>query len=112
MVARDIRRWQRDRQQVDGVSPKTINRNLVSLGRFYGWVVKEDLLPVNPTSDVRDINQEKLSPRFLPKEAVDALLRFTRTIKMDGTLKLARISCYPPLWTGLLVTTTPFLWPE
>ena len=82
-VARDIRRWQQHRQQVDGVSPKTINRNLVSLRRFCGWAVDQELLPDNPTNDVRDIPQEKLSPRFLPKEAVDALLRSPRTIKNE-----------------------------
>ncbi len=37
LVTRDIRQWQQYRQQEAGVSPKTINRNLVSLRRFCHW---------------------------------------------------------------------------
>jgi site-specific recombinase XerD len=83
LVARDIRRWQQHRQQVDGVSLKTINRNLVSLRCFCQWAVDENLLPDNPVIGIDNIPQDKLAPRFLPDEAVDALLRTTRTIKDD-----------------------------
>jgi len=80
LVARDVRRWQQHRQQNDGVAPKTINRNLVSLRRLCQWAVDQGILPDNPATEVGEIHQETLSPRFLPKEAVDALLRAPRTL--------------------------------
>lgn len=83
LVVRDIHQWQQYRQQVDGVSPTTINRNLVSLRRFCQWAADENLLPDNPIINVANIPQDRLAPRFLPDKAVDALLRTTRTIKDD-----------------------------
>ena len=87
LAARDIRQWQQHRQQIDGVSPKTINRNMASLRRFCQWAVDQRLLPDNPAAGIQDIHQETLSPRFLPEKAVDALLRASRTIK-DPRLRL------------------------
>lgn len=87
LVARDLRRWQEYRQQVDGVSPKTINRNLGSLRRFCQWAVATGLIPDDPTLTIDDIPQEKLAPRFLPDQAIDALLRAPRTIS-DPRLRL------------------------
>lgn len=78
LVTRDVRQWQRHRQQVDGVSPKTINRNLVSMRRYCQWAVENRLLPDNPVDGIQEIPHDKLSPRFLPDEAVDALLRAPR----------------------------------
>lgn len=83
LVARDVRQWQRHRQQIDGVSPSTINRNLVSLRRFCQWAVEGQLLPDNPASDIDEISQDKLAPRFLPDEAIDVLLRAPRVEKND-----------------------------
>ena len=103
LVARDIRQWQQHRQQVDGVSPKTINRNLVSLRRFCQWAVAENLLPDNPVTNVENIPQDKLAPRFLPDKAVDALLRTTRTIKDDRLRHrdeaLLALLVYAGLWS-------------
>jgi len=86
-MTRDVRHWQQYRQQVAGVSPKTINRNLVSLRRFCQWAVDQKLLPDNPATGVQELHQEKLLPRFLPEKAVDTLLRAPRTIK-DSRLRL------------------------
>lgn len=87
LAARDIRQWQQHRQQIDGVSPKTINRNMASLRRFCQWGVAQRLLPDSPAAGIPEIHQEPLSPRFLPERAVDALLRAPRTIK-DPRLRL------------------------
>jgi site-specific recombinase XerD len=87
LVARDIRQWQRDRQQVDGVSPKTMNRNLVSLRSFYQWVVDQKLLPENPAIAIEEIPQDKVAPRSLSNEVVDALLRAPGMIT-DSRLRL------------------------
>ncbi len=81
LVSRDLR------QQVDGVSPHTINRNLSSLRRFCGWAVTTGLLSENPTTSISDIPQAPPSPRSLPTGAIDALLRAPQQIA-DKRLRL------------------------
>jgi site-specific recombinase XerD len=87
LTGRDLRQWLRHRQQVDGVSPRTINRNLSSLRRFFQWAVTEGLLPDDPALAITEIPSEQLSPRFLPAGAIDALLRAPHKIA-DERLRL------------------------
>ena len=87
LMARDLRRWQQHRQQVQGVSPKTINRNLSSLRGLCQWAIREDLLTNDPTAGIQALPEEQLSPRSLPDEAVDALLRTPQTLQ-DIRLRL------------------------
>lgn len=87
LVARDVRRWQQQRQQIDGVSPKTINRNLVSLRRFSQWAVEQGLLTDNPVEAVSELPLDKRAPRFLPREAINALLRAPQVLE-EARLRL------------------------
>ena len=43
LAPRDLRRWQRERQQVDGAKPNTINRALSSLRGFCQWAVVQGM---------------------------------------------------------------------
>ncbi len=79
VVDRDIREWKQARQVVDGAAPATINRSLSTLRCFCVWAVKERLLTENPTTGIEDVPSEILSPRSLPDQAVDALLRAVRS---------------------------------
>jgi site-specific recombinase XerD len=81
LVTRDIRQWQQYRQQEAGVSPKTVNRNLVSLRRFCQWGITAGILSDNPVTSIEPIPEENVGPRFLPDVAVDALLRALGHIK-------------------------------
>lgn len=81
LVTRDIRHWQQYRQHEAGVSPKTVNRNLVSLRRFCHCGTTAGILLDNPVTSIEPIPEEKLGPRFLPDVAVDALLRAPSQIK-------------------------------
>lgn len=81
LVPRDLSHWQQYRQQEAGVSPKTINRNLVSLRRFCQWGITVGILSDNPVTSIEPLPAEKLGPRFLPDVAVDALLRAPSQIK-------------------------------
>jgi site-specific recombinase XerD len=60
------------------VAPTTINRGLSTLRRFCLWAVEEKLLSENPLVGVEDVPSTPLSPRSLPDQAVDALLRAVR----------------------------------
>src|SRR5437763_8530294 len=71
----DLRDWRVARQRDDGAAPATINRGLASLRGYCGFALAHHLLLENPMTDVKDVPTESLSPRSLPVEAVDALLR-------------------------------------
>jgi len=79
VVDRDLRNWKQQRQQVDGVAPATINRSLSTLRRLCSWAIEQKLLAENPTAGIEDIPSTPLAPRSLPEQAVDALLRATRS---------------------------------
>jgi site-specific recombinase XerD len=78
VVERDLRTWKVYRQQDEGAAPVTINRGLSTLRRVCSWAVEQRLLSENPTREVPDIPSTPVSPRSLPDQAVDALLRATR----------------------------------
>lgn len=75
LVARDLRRWKEERQQIEGAAPSTINRGLSSLRQFCRWATEQGVLGENPAADLVDVPGETLSPRSLPDDAIDALLR-------------------------------------
>jgi site-specific recombinase XerD len=75
LTARDLRRWQWERQQVDGTKPSTINRALSSLRGFCQWVVGQGLRPDNPVTAIPDLPMSDLAPQGLEDEAIDGLLR-------------------------------------
>jgi site-specific recombinase XerD len=75
IITRDIRRWQIERQQVDGAKPSTINRALSSLRGFCQWSVREGLRADNPVSGIAEIAMPDLAPQAVRDETVDALLR-------------------------------------
>jgi site-specific recombinase XerD len=87
LLDRDLRQWQVHRQKVEARKPTTINRGLSSVRGFCAWLVEERLLPENPASSVTDITLAPLSPRSLPDDAIDALLRTTQNID-DHALRL------------------------
>lgn len=80
LAERDVRRWQVYRQEVEGISPKTINRQLSSLRGFFTWLVAQGLITENPIAQMADLPVDALAPRSLPNEAVDALLRAAQSV--------------------------------
>jgi site-specific recombinase XerD len=87
VMERDLRAWKAFRQQDEGAAPATINRGLSTLRRLCTWAVEQRLLTENPTKEVPDIPSTPVSPRSLPDQAVDALLRATRA-EPDPRLRL------------------------
>lgn len=54
-------------------SPRTIARKISSLRSFYNFLNKEDILKVNPFSDVELPKKNKLLPKFIYPEEITAL---------------------------------------
>jgi site-specific recombinase XerD len=77
LVSRDIRRWQRERQQQDGVKPNTINRSLSSLRGFCRWAMENGRHTNDPTKDIGEVPTPDLAPQGISDAAIDALLRAT-----------------------------------
>ncbi len=87
VVERDLRDWKLSRQLSDGAAPATINRGLSTLRCFCTWAVKQKLLSESPSVGIEDVPSTPLAPRFLPDQAVDALLRAVRN-EHDPRLRL------------------------
>lgn len=75
----DLLDWQQARQQHDAAAPATINRGLAALRGYCTWCCRNGLLTENPAVNLHDVPAEPLSPRSLPAEAIDALLRAARS---------------------------------
>ena len=70
----DLRDWCNSRQQ-ERKAASTSNRSLTVLRGYFNWSIANKLIRVNPAKNLKDIPTEPLSPRSLPPDAVDALLR-------------------------------------
>jgi integrase/recombinase XerC len=53
----------------------SVNRCLVTLRRFFGWLVEKGHLPVNPAKPVKELKRQMLAPKGLERGQVRRLLR-------------------------------------
>jgi site-specific recombinase XerD len=53
----------------------TVNRCLVSLRRFFGWLVEQGHLHANPAKKIKELKRQQLSPKGLQPSEVRRLLR-------------------------------------
>lgn len=79
LASRDIRRWQQERQQLDGARPGTINRALSSLRGLCRWAVAQGIRTDNPVAEISEVLTPNLAPQGIETEAIDALLRAAAT---------------------------------
>jgi integrase/recombinase XerC len=61
----------RDQQQ----AVATVNRCLVTLRRFFGWLVEQGAIEVNPAKAVKELRRQSLAPKGLERSQVRCLLR-------------------------------------
>jgi integrase/recombinase XerC len=61
------------RQQNQAVA--TVNRALVTLRRFFGWLAEEGHIPTNPVKKVKELRRQQLAPKGLEQSQVRRLLR-------------------------------------
>jgi integrase/recombinase XerC len=75
VVTRDIADFRdglrRDQQQ----AVATVNRALVSLRKFFGWLVVEGHVPGNPAKAVKELRRQQLAPKGLDRSQVRNLFR-------------------------------------
>lgn len=61
------------REMVQAVS--TVNRALVMLRRYFGWLVENNHLSANPAKKVKELKRQQLAPKGLERSQVRKLLR-------------------------------------
>ena len=61
----------REKQQ----AVSTVNRSLVLLRRFFGWLADQGHVPANPAKPVKELKRQALAPKGLDRSQVRKLLR-------------------------------------
>jgi site-specific recombinase XerD len=61
----------RDQQQ----SVATVNRAVVTLRRYFGWLADQGHVPTNPAKPVKELQRQQLAPKGLDRADVRRLLR-------------------------------------
>lgn len=100
---RDLLDWRQARQRDDGAAPATINRAIAALRAYGAWLAATGVTTENPAAGLAVLSLPSATPKALPSEAVDALLRATRT-ERDERLRLRDEAILALLvYTGLRV---------
>lgn len=93
----DFRKYLReDRQQ----AVSTVNRALVTVRRFFGWLVEQNHLSANPAKEVKELRNQQLAPKGLERSEVRKLLR---EIELRGDVRANAIFSLL-LYTGCRVS--------
>jgi len=78
----------------------SVNRCLVTLRRFFGWLVEQGHIPANPARQVKQLRQVQLAPKGMDRSVVRRLLReveLRQDIRAEAIFSLC-------LWTGCRVS--------
>lgn len=68
----DFKDWLRKEQ---GQAVSTVNRALVTLRRYLGWLAQQGVLSGNPAQCVKELRRQQLAPKGLERPIVRRLLR-------------------------------------
>jgi site-specific recombinase XerD len=78
----------------------TVNRCLVTLRRYFGWLAKEGHIAANPAKLVKELKRQQLAPKGLDRSQVRKLLR---EVELRADVRAnAVFSLF--LWTGCRVS--------
>lgn len=100
VTTRDITDFKSYLRKDKGQAVATINRNLVTLRRFFGWLVEQGTVPVNPAKPVKELKRQQLAPKGLDRTEVRKLLR---EIELRNDLRAGAIFSVM-LYTGCRVS--------
>jgi site-specific recombinase XerD len=67
-----------------GLAPATINRKLVSLRIFFTFLVREGVIPNNPTANLVSLKKPRRLPKFLPADTLLKALRLPSLATPEG----------------------------
>ena len=75
VTTRDVTDFKDQLRRQEGQAVATINRCLVTLRRFFGWLVEGGYIPANPANPVKELRRQQLAPKGLDRSQVRKLLR-------------------------------------
>lgn len=81
----DFRRYLREERQQ---AVATVNRCLVSIRRYFGWLVDQGRLRANPAKSVKELRRQPVPPKGLESSEVRKLLR---EVELRGDIRSAAI---------------------
>ncbi len=75
VTTRDLTDFRDHLRREKGQAVATVNRALVLLRTFFGWLVEEGHLAANPAKKVKELRRQPLAPKGLERSQVRRLLR-------------------------------------
>lgn len=88
VTLRDVTDFRNHLRREKGQAVNTVNRGLVTVRRFFGWLVDESHVPSNPAKDVKELRRQQLAPKGLDRSQVRRLLR---EIELRGDIRASAI---------------------
>jgi site-specific recombinase XerD len=77
----DVRQFRSYQQANRGLKPATVNRRIASLRSFFEWARGQKLVTINPTTDIPQVESQRLAPRSLSRAELN---RLTREVEKDA----------------------------
>jgi len=74
-TTRDISDFKNSMRRDRGQAVSTVNRALVTLRRFFGWLLDQGHVPANPAKPIKELKRQQLAPKGMEKKDVRRLLR-------------------------------------
>jgi site-specific recombinase XerD len=75
VTTRDTTDFRDQLRRDEGQAVATVNRALVTLRRFFGWLGEQGHVLANPAKAVKELRRQQLAPKGLEREQVRRLLR-------------------------------------
>lgn len=75
VTVRDITDFREHLRREQGQAVATINRCIVMLRKFFGWLADQGHIPANPGKPVKELKRQALAPKGLDRSQVRKLLR-------------------------------------
>jgi site-specific recombinase XerD len=100
VTVRDITDFKEHLRREKGQAVATVNRCLVTLRRFFRWLVENGNIETNPAKPVKELRQQTLAPKGLERSQVRKLLREVE-LRNDTRASAIFSTC---LWTGCRVS--------
>ena len=75
VTTRDITDFKDGLRRQQGQAVATINRALVTIRRFFGWLVDHGHAQANPVKPVKELRHQQLAPKGMERGEVRRLLR-------------------------------------
>lgn len=75
VTTRDVTDFRDHLRREAGQAVATVNRALVTIRRYFGWLVAQGHVPANPAQAVKELKRQQLAPKGLDRAQVRKLLR-------------------------------------